>query len=91
LKYKERLCAARNFQVEGLNYSKTYSPAGCPEALFALLSMGASTNLGIHQMDVKNAFLNGNLEKTIYLQPPAGLSILRGKCLWLVKSIYGLK
>jgi hypothetical protein len=59
--------------------------------LRALLSCGVHEDYDIHQMDVKNAFLNGKLDKTIYLQPPAGLSVPRGKCLHLLKSIYGLK
>jgi hypothetical protein len=42
-------------------------------------------------MDVKNAFLNGVLEETIYLRALAGLLVPKGKCLLLVKSIYGLK
>ncbi|PLW27210.1 hypothetical protein PCANC_27726 [Puccinia coronata f. sp. avenae] len=90
-KYKAGLSAAGNFQIEGINYSQTYAPTICPTALRALLSKGAAKGLLIHQMDVKNAFLNGNLDKTIYLRPPAGLHVPKGKCLLLVKSIYGLK
>jgi hypothetical protein len=90
-KYKARLCAAGNFQVEGLNYAETYAPTGRPTALRTLLSMGVATGLDIHQMDVKNAFLNGKLDETIYLRPPAGLLVQKGKCLLLLKSIYGLK
>jgi hypothetical protein len=75
-KYKARLCTASNFQVEGLNYAKTYAPTGWPTALWAPLSMGVAKNLDIHQMDVKNAFLNGNLDKTISLRAPAGLCLL---------------
>lgn len=90
-KYKARLCAAGNFQTEGINYAETYAPTGRPTALRALLSMGFASGLDVHQMDVKNAFLNGKLEETIYLRAPAGLSLPKGKCLRLVKSIYGLK
>ena len=90
-KYKARLCAAGNLQVEGVNYAETYAPTGRPTALRALLSMGVFHNFEIHQMDVKNAFLNGKLDETIYLRAPAGLSLPKGKCLLLVKSIYGLK
>jgi hypothetical protein len=90
-KFKARLCAAGNFQVEGIDYTKTYAPTGRPTALRALLSKGISEGLNIHQMDVKNAFLNGKLEETIYLRAPAGLLLPKGKCLHLLKSIYGLK
>jgi hypothetical protein len=90
-KYKARLCAAGNFQTEGVNYTKTYAPTGRPTALQALLSLGVNEGYSIHQMDVKNAFLNGKLDETICLRPPAGLHIPKGKCLHLLKSIYGLK
>jgi hypothetical protein len=53
--------------------------------------MGISCELDIHQMDVKNTFLNGKLDKTIFLRAPAGLKIPKGKCLHLLKSIYSLK
>jgi hypothetical protein len=42
-------------------------------------------------MDIKNAFLNGKRDKTIYLRPPEGVSVPKGKCLLLLKSIYRLK
>jgi hypothetical protein len=90
-KFKAQLCAAGNFQVKGENYAKTYPPTGRPTSLCLLLAMGFSSKLDIHQMDVKNAFLNGKLEETIYLCAPAGLKISLGKCLHLLKSIYGLK
>jgi hypothetical protein len=90
-KFKARLCAAGNFQVEGENYAETYAPTGCPTALQLLLATGFLHGLDIHHMDVKNAFLNGKLDETIYLCAPAGLTIPKGKCLHLLKSIYGLK
>ena len=64
-KFKARLCAAGNFQVEGIDYTETYAPTGRPTALRALLSKGVYEGLQIHQMDVKNSFLNGKLDKTI--------------------------
>jgi hypothetical protein len=90
-KYKARLCPAGNFQTKGVNYTKTYAPMGCPTALRALLSLGVNEGYSIHQMDVKNAFCNGKLDKTIFLRPLAGLPIPKGKFLHLLKSIYGLK
>jgi hypothetical protein len=90
-KFKARLCTAGNFKLEGENYAETYAPTGCPMALQLLLAMGLLHGLDIHQMDIKNAFLNGRLDKTIYLRAPASLTIPKGKCLHLLKSIYGLK
>jgi hypothetical protein len=42
-------------------------------------------------MDVKNAFLNGNLVEEIYIEPPPGINVLKGKALRLNKALYGLK
>jgi hypothetical protein len=89
--YKAQLCAAGNFQVKGINYNKTYATTGFPTALCALLSMGTLKGLEIHQMDIKNVFLSGKIDETIYLCAPAGLSIPLGKFLYLLNSIYGLK
>ena len=42
-------------------------------------------------MDVKNVFLNGNLDEEVYMDPPPGLSLAHGKTLRLRKALYGLK
>ena len=58
--------------------------------LFALASL---YNLNVHQMDVKTAFLNGDLDEEIYMEQPEGY-VLPGneqKVCKLVKSLYGLK
>lgn len=64
-KYKAWLCAAGNFQVEGINYANTYAPTRHPTALRALLSMGTAEGLDIHKMEVKNVFLNDKIEEMI--------------------------
>jgi hypothetical protein len=53
--------------------------------------VGLLRGYDIHQMDAKNAFLNGTLDNPIYLQPPPGLDVEKGHCLKLHKAIYGLK
>ena len=58
-----------------------------------LLSLAASHGLLVHQMDVKTAFLNGELEEEIYMQQPEGF-VVKGqesKVCRLIKSLYGLK
>jgi Reverse transcriptase (RNA-dependent DNA polymerase) len=42
-------------------------------------------------MDVKSAYLNGNLSEQIYMQPPPGLEVLEGSVLHLKKAVYGTK
>ena len=58
-----------------------------------LLALAASHNLLIHQMDVKTAFLNRDLEEEIYMEQPDGFAVKgqAGKVYKLLKSLYGLK
>ena len=58
-----------------------------------LIAIAAMRNLEVHQMDVKTAFLNGDLNEEIYIKQPEGFVVpgLEHKVCKLVKSIYGLK
>ena len=58
-----------------------------------LTAIAAIHNLKIHQMDVKTAFLNGDLDEEIYMEQPEGFAVpgQEKKVYRLVKSIYGLK
>ena len=80
-------------QKEGLDYFDTYSPVTRISSIRMLIAIAAIHNLKIHQMGVKTAFLNGDLDEEIYMEQPKGF-IVSGqekKVCWLVKSIYGLK
>jgi hypothetical protein len=89
VKFKARLCAQGYQQKEGFGF--TYAPAGCSTSLWAALIVGLSRGYNIHQMDAKNAFLNGNLAENVYLQAPPGLAVPKGHCLKLNKAISRLK
>nr|GFA76800.1 ATP phosphoribosyltransferase 1, chloroplastic [Tanacetum cinerariifolium] len=80
-------------QREGLDYIDTYSPVTRITSIRTILAIAALRNLEVHQMDVKTAFLNGDLEKQIYMNQPEGFIApgLEGKVYRLVKSLYGLK
>ena len=58
-----------------------------------LIALAAVHDLKIHQMDVKTAFLNGELEEEIYMEQPEGFIVpgKEKKVCRLVKSLYGLK
>jgi hypothetical protein len=79
-------------QKEGEDYFDTYSPVARLTTICVLLSLAASHGLLIHQMDVKTAFLNGELVKEIYMDQPDGFVAKgQGKVCKLLKSLYGLK
>lgn len=92
-KYKARLVAKGYRQKEGLDFFDTYSPVTRITSIRVLIAIAALHNLEIHQMDVKTAFLNGELEEEIYMEQPEGF-VAPGnekKVCRLVKSLYGLK
>ena len=66
-KYKARLVAKGYTQKEGEDFFDTYSPVARLTTIRVLLSLTASYGLIVHQMNVKTAFLNGELEKEIYM------------------------
>ena len=80
-------------QQHGIDYDETFSPSGKPATIRTVLSLVASRHWPIRQLDVKNAFLHGHLDETVYCQQPpdfADSSHPDYVCL-LQKSLYGLK
>ncbi|RVW17127.1 Retrovirus-related Pol polyprotein from transposon TNT 1-94 [Vitis vinifera] len=71
-KYKARLVIKGYRQTEGLDYFDTYSPVTRINSIRMVLAIAALRNLEIHQMDVKTAFLNGDLDEEIYMEQPEG-------------------
>ena len=70
--FKARLVAKAYTQKEGIDYEETFSPVAMLKSIRILLSIAASLDLEIWQMDVKTAFLNGSLDKSIYMMNPEG-------------------
>ncbi|KAM1096787.1 hypothetical protein ACFX19_014531 [Malus domestica] len=92
-KYKARLVAKGYKEREGLDYFDTYSLVKRITYIRMLIAIVAIYNLNIYQMDVKTAFLNGDLDEEIYMKQLEGF-IVHGqekKICRLVKSLYGLK
>ncbi|CAL9015427.1 unnamed protein product [Prunus brigantina] len=92
-RYKARLVAKGYTQQEGIDYNETYSPVSTKDSFRVIMALVAHFDLHLHQMDVKTAFLNGNLEEDIYMKQPEGFIQEKGENLVckLCKSIYGLK
>ena len=92
-KYKARLVVKGFRQKEGLDYFDTYSPVTRITSIEMLIALAAVYDLEIHQMDVKTAFLNGELEEEIYIEQPEGFVVpgKEKKVCKLIKSLYGLK
>nr|GEX41315.1 zinc finger, CCHC-type [Tanacetum cinerariifolium] len=92
-KFKARLVIQGFKQNEGIDYLYTYAPVARITTTRLLLALSAIHNLVIHKMDVKTAFLNGYLDKEVYMKQPEGF-VMPGnepKVRKLVKSVYGLK
>ncbi|GJR57409.1 retrovirus-related pol polyprotein from transposon TNT 1-94 [Tanacetum coccineum] len=93
LKNKARLVAKGFRQEEGLDFEESFAPVARLEAIRIFIANAASKNMTVYQMDVKTAFLNGELKEEVYVHQPEGFvdperphHVYR-----LKKALYGLK
>ena len=89
-------CAFSGSHARGTNIVRhTYTPVACLASSRAIIAMANRLNLELHQVDIKGAYLNGELQenKVLYMQHlPGYKSSNAGKCvLHLVKTLYSLK
>ena len=92
-RYKARLVAKGYSQREGIDYKETFSPVSTKDSFRVIMALVAHFNLELHQMDMKIAFLNGDLTEDVYMIQPDGF-VEKGRerlVCKLRKSIYGLK
>jgi hypothetical protein len=79
-------------QVERVDYFDTFSPVAKLTTIRLLLAIAPAKNWPVHQLDVNNAFLHGDLHKDIYMQVPLGIpDVPSGKVCKLHNSLNGLK
>jgi len=92
-RYKARLVAKGFTQTYGVDYNETFAPIAKFTSIRCILALVALENMEIHQMDVKTAFFNGELEEEIYMEQFQGFVHQGGEHLVckLHKSLYGLK
>ncbi|GJR24574.1 ribonuclease H-like domain-containing protein [Tanacetum coccineum] len=92
-RYKARLVANGSTQLAGIDVDETFSPVVKPATIRTVLSLAISRHWPVHQLDVKNAFLHGNLSETVYMHQPPGFRDTHHPdyVFLLQRSLYGLK
>jgi hypothetical protein len=90
---KSRLVCKGYAQIEGINFEETFSTVVRMETIHFLLAYACSENVKVYQMDVKSAFLNGEIEEEVYIEQPEGFQLSENVdyVCKLKKALYGLK
>ena len=89
-RYKARLVAKGFTQTYDIDYSETFAHVSKLNTIRVFLSLAVNLGYPLHQLDVKNVFLNGDLEEEVYMDSPPGFeSQFNQKICKLQKSLYG--
>ena len=91
LSLKAYLVACSFIQIYSIDRDETFAPVTQLETICLLLALAVNKDWEIHQINIKTAYLYGDLNKEIYMEPPPGLPVPKGHALCLLKAIYGLK
>jgi hypothetical protein len=93
VKHKARLVAKGYVQRKGKDFEEAFAPVARLESVRLLIAMAAQYAWKIHQMDVKSAFLNGDLTEEVYVSQPPGYEVdgQASKVYKLKKALYGLR
>ncbi|GJR78236.1 ribonuclease H-like domain-containing protein [Tanacetum coccineum] len=92
-RYEARLVVNGSTQLEGIDVDETFSLAVKPSTIRTILSLATFRHWPVHQLDVKNALLHGDLSETVYMHQPSGFrdSAHPDYVYLLQRSLYGLK
>jgi hypothetical protein len=90
---KARLVCKGYAKIEGLDFDETFAPIARLEAIRMFLAYACHKRFKVYQMDVKSAFLNGDLSEEVYMEQPEGFKLSDNPHLVckLKKDLYGLK
>ena len=93
IKYKARLVVGGHRQVEGVDFTDTFSPAVSWDSVRLFLALTVKLRLIPLQLDINMAYLYADIDEglVIYMRPPPGMNLPEGYMLRLKKSLYGLK
>jgi len=95
IKYKARLCARGDQQTNGIDYNETFAPTVRYTTLRVLLALACYHDLEVEQFDVVSAFLNADVNETIYMHQPEGYQQYDSKGKKMVcklnRALYGIK
>ena len=90
-RYKARLVAKGFTQEYGIDYKETFAPVARLTSARCLIAVATVRRWPLYQMDVKNAFLNGDLHEEVYMQLPPGYPHSGSQVYHLCRALYGLK
>ncbi|GJV17424.1 ribonuclease H-like domain-containing protein, partial [Tanacetum coccineum] len=90
-RYKARLVTQGFGQKEGIDYEETFSPVVIMATVRCLLNVVVLMSWPVFQLEVNNAFLNGDIEDVVFMKPPEGYCPYDNMVCRLKKSLYGLK
>ena len=92
-KYKARLVAKGYVQRHGIDFDEVFAPVARIETIRLLINLAAAHNWEIHHLDVKTAFLHGELKEVVYVKQPEGFEVegSESKVYKLNKALYGLR
>ena len=93
VKPKACLVAQGFVQHEGIDFEEVFAPVARVESVRLLLALAAAKDWRVHHLDVKSAFLNGELAETVFVRQPPGFAIKgeEHRVLRLRKALYVLR
>nr|GEZ13469.1 ribonuclease H-like domain, reverse transcriptase, RNA-dependent DNA polymerase [Tanacetum cinerariifolium] len=93
IKHKARLIAKGYIQQHGIDFEEVFAPVARMETIRLLLAIAATNKWEVHHLDVKSAFLHGDLKEEVYVTQPEGFikEQNNGKVYRLIKALYGLR